>query len=129
MQDDDEGNCSEYIFPAVIVNVNSAWTTVSLSRDHAKSLLVSRNSGLGIAVSMQLICPLCARWLGWCFQMGSAKDIRRHGRCGQDSMNALEVSDAVRSSLLSLMSSTPAKIELSHYSSTEQLLKCVKAIQ
>jgi len=36
---------------------------------------------------------------------GSAKDIRR---CGRDSRNALEVGDAKQSSVLSLISSTPA---------------------
>jgi len=41
---------------------------------------------------------------------------------------ALEVGDAVRSSVLSLISSAPAKNELFHYASTAQLLKCGKAI-
>jgi len=62
---------------------------------------------------------------------GSAKDIRWRGRCrrrGRDSLNALEADDALRSSVLSLISAASAKNELFHYASTAQLLKYDKAI-
>ena len=58
------------------------------------------------------------------YRRGSAKDIRWHGRRRRDSLNALEAGDAVRSSVLSLISSAPAKNELSHYASTAQLYEC-----
>jgi len=40
-----------------------------------------------------------------CVMTGSGKDIRRRGR---DSENALDVGDAMQSSMLSLISSAPA---------------------
>jgi len=64
----------------------------------------------------------------WLYE-GSAKDIRwrrcgrRHGR---DSLNALDMGDAVRSSMLPLVSSALAKNELSHYAPTAQLISVVR---
>ena len=140
---------SKNIFPAVtsapplLKPFRRLWAYVSPVRDLIESFDISYhqfadNTQLLVAMNVNDATPALERLANclaavrsW-FLRGSIKDIRWRRQCrrrGWDLLNALEAGGAVWPSVLSLISSAPAKKnELSHYASTAQLLKCGKAI-